>query len=183
MGKWRLLYETDWIGLSWLIKSLSSSFHWPEKRNFYIFMTDYEKNKQSRWGGIIFKKKKSKLKDKRKITLGHLPVGSVPDTLLFLLCPHSAVPSFRESEGKQHQQHLTQVRGWTQDRPNLTGLVFIGCFWKERIVISEHLRPTERVLFFLFLCVGLLFKEPQLYNQVTSLTRERSPWIRSMKNK
>lgn len=107
-------------------------------------------------GGIIYKKK-SKLKDKRKISLGHLPVGSVPNTLLFFLCPHSAVPSFRESEGKQHQRHLTQVRGWIQDRPTLTGLIFNGRFWIERIVISEHLRTVECALIFYFFVLAFFW--------------------------
>lgn len=64
--------------------------------------------------------KKERLKDKKKIScLGRSPAVFVPNTLLFFLWPHSAVPPSRESEGKQHRGEVLQVEGTTLTGPTL----------------------------------------------------------------
>lgn len=117
-----------------------------------------------RGGGIIYIYiKKSKLKDKRRISLGHSPVGSVPNTLLFFLCPDSAAPSFRESEGKQHQQRLTQVTGWIQDRPTRTDINWTGLHQHNRYLRAFQNGRARLDLFILNFFVLALFWKNRSY--------------------
>lgn len=178
--------ELGWMGL--LSRYPAIGFHWPEKSNFYIFMTDYEKNKQSGWGGIIYiyiyiKKKDQSWKIRGKSLLATYQWGLFQIPFFF-----SSVPILQSLHSENLRgNNINSISHRLEDEPRT------GRIWPDWCLLAASERkeslsgsiwdPRSVYCFFLFLCVGLLFKESLLYNQVTSLTRERSPWIRSMKNK